>query len=450
MLSNYLEKMLRLYERTDAILITDSNGYIEYSSMVSSDINNFKNAEVTGKHILEVYTSLTEDTSSIMRVLKTGQPIIDEKQIVKNCKGETLYLINSTFPIVVNKKVIGAIEASVYLDELSEEEINHINDKSIKNLYTLDDIITSNESLLEIKNRIRKIATNNSPVLIVGETGTGKELVAQSIHSHSKRSDGPFVSQNCAAIPDTLLESILFGTAKGSYTGAEEKKGMFEVASEGTLFLDEINSMSMGMQSKILKVLEDKKVRRVGDSKEIKVDVRVVSAMNKDPVSAIEKNIIRSDLFYRLSVVQIKLPPLRDRKEDIAILVDSFINKYNREMQRNITGISDLVKGLFDNYAWPGNVRELRNIVESAFNIAKSNTITMQDVPEYLFNSRVNKNKTDTINIGDHSLPDMIENYEKKILLTAISESKNMVDAAKKLKISRQSLQYKLNKYDIQ
>lgn len=451
MLSNYLERILEFYKKTDAVLITDRNGFVEYSTMISPDIKNFKNAEVTGKHILEIYTSLTEETSSVMRVLKDGQPIIDEKQKVINFKGETIYLINSTFPIEVNNEIIGAIEASVYVNESFENDNKQSIGAGVKNekkLYTLSDIITENSKVIDIKNKIRRIAVNNSPVLLIGETGTGKELFAQSIHSHSERASAPFVSQNCAAIPNTLLESLLFGTVKGSYTGAENRKGLFEIANHGTLFLDEINSMDIAMQSKILKVLEEKQIRRIGQADTIPIDVRIISAMNEEPHKAIEANKIREDLFFRIGVVQINIPPLRERPEDIMVLSEYFIQKYNYEMRRNISGISDLVKNLFNNYSWPGNVRELKNIIECSFNIAQSNTITMQDIPEFMQNNRLKENGQNSI-IGSLPLPDLIDNYEKKIILMAINESKNLVEAAKKLKISRQSLQYKINKHNI-
>lgn len=452
MLSNYLEKMLELYKHTDAVLITDRNGFIEYSTMISSDIKNFKNAEVTGKHILEIYTSLTEETSTIMRVLRDGKPIIDEKQKVINDRGEIIYLINSTFPIEVNNEIIGAIEASVYADGNFENSNLHTIEikanKNDKKLYTLNDIITNDHKVIDIKNKIRRIAVNNSSVLLIGETGTGKELFAQSIHSHSYRRDAPFISQNCAAIPNTLLESLLFGTVKGSYTGAENRKGLFEIANKGTLFLDEINSMDIAMQSKILKVLEEKQIRRIGQTDTIPIDVRIISAMNEEPLKAIEANKLREDLYFRIGVVQINIPPLRERAEDLIVLTEHFIKKYNHEMKRNINDISDLVKSLFNNYSWPGNVRELKNVIESSFNMAQSNIITMQDIPETMLHNRTKECDVYSM-IGNLPISEIVDNYEKRIIIMAINESKNLVEAAKKLKISRQSLQYKLNKYDI-
>ncbi len=235
-----------------------------------------------------------------------------------------------------------------------------------------------------IKERIPMIADTDSSVLIYGETGTGKELVAQSIHTASKRRNKKFVSQNCAAIPGNLLESILFGTTKGSYTGAENKPGLFEIASGGTLFLDEINSMEISVQPKILKAIEEKQVVRLGGYEPIKTDIKIVSAVNENPLQCIAENKLREDLFYRLSVVQLNIPPLRERINDLFYLVSHFINIYNTSMHCNLIGIDEEVETIFRGYNWPGNVRELKNVIEGAFNVASARFIQKKDLPEYL------------------------------------------------------------------
>ena len=219
--------------------------------------------------------------------------------------------------------------------------------------------------MLTLKDTVQRVAANTSPVLIWGETGTGKELFAQSLHSHSSRARGPFVAQNCAAIPTTLLESTLFGTTRGSYTGAENRKGLLKQADGGTLFLDEVNSMDLSLQAKILKAIEEKRFRPVGGEQDVHSDVRIVSAMNVDPITAVREGLLRRDLFYRLGVVQLALPPLRKRPEDIPLLTDFYVEQYNRNMGRAISGVSELVRNALLAYDWPGNVRELRNAVES-------------------------------------------------------------------------------------
>ena len=233
-----------------------------------------------------------------------------------------------------------------------------------KGLFRLDDIITQNPEMLTLKDTVQRVAANTSPVLIWGETGTGKELFAQSLHSHSSRARGPFVAQNCAAIPTTLLESTLFGTTRGSYTGAENRKGLLKQADGGTLFLDEVNSMDLSLQAKILKAIEEKRFRPVGGEQDVHSDVRIVSAMNVDPITAVREGLLRRDLFYRLGVVQLALPPLRKRPEDIPLLTDFYVEQYNRNMGRAISGVSELVRNALLAYDWPGNVRELQHTME--------------------------------------------------------------------------------------
>lgn len=347
----------------------------------------------------------------------------------------------------MNGEIIGAIEASVYGDKTLLERMP---DRSLqrkrprKRLYTLDDIITKSPKMLDIKEKIRRVAVNPSSVLVVGETGTGKELVAQSIHSHSNRSDGPFLSQNCAAIPSTLLESILFGTTRGSYTQAEDRPGLFELANHGTLFLDELNSMDIALQSKILKALEDKEIRRLGAAASTPVDVRVISAVNEDPFTCIAEGRLREDLYYRLGVVQLRLPPLRERPEDIPLLTEHFIRRLNQKMHHQIIGVSTMVMDLFAHYGWPGNIRELQNVMESCFNTAESETVTIRDLPEFLFRRRLEKQPRFD---SGRTLPQQMADFEKQLIGQAISETRNLMDAARLLGISRQSLQYKLQKY---
>ncbi|WP_242972969.1 sigma-54 interaction domain-containing protein [Anaeromicrobium sediminis] len=442
--------MSELYDHIDAIIIVNKQGIIEYSAMFCPETNRFENEGITGKRLLEIYPTLTKETSSHYRVLKSGEPIVNEKQSLTNFKGESAVLINSTFPMEYNNEIIGTIEASVFSSAHKINSHKSLNDfRSHNALYTLEDIITKDDALLEIKEKLKRISQSNSSVLICGDTGTGKELVAQAIHNYSARNNGPFISQNCSAIPSTLLESTLFGTVKGSYTGAENKKGLFELANDGTLFLDEINSMDIGLQAKILKAIEEKKIRRVGGESFININIRVVSAMNTDPLAAIDDGILRKDLYYRLGVVQINLPPLKDRKKDILLLTDHFIKTYNHQMCKNILGVSEIVKNIFNSYTWPGNVRELRNAIESAFNLCTEEIIPLKDIPEYIIYNNKKEKYFAKDTVQNKSLPELLKNYEKNLILDALSISKNITEAAKKLQITRQSLQYKMDKYNL-
>ena len=265
------------------------------------------------------------------------------------------------------------------------------------------------------------------------------------------RSKGPFISQNCAAIPTTLLESTLFGTTRGSYTGAENRKGLLKQADGGTLFLDEVNSMDLSLQAKILKAIEEKKFRPVGGEQDVHSDVRIVSAMNVDPITAVRDGLLRRDLFYRLGVVQLALPPLRKRPEDIPLLTDFYVERYNRKMERTITGVSELVRNALLAYDWPGNVRELRNAVESAFNLCTGSVIQLSDIPRYIFYHEEEK----AAEPAAEALPDgmglqeAVRRYEKGLIVRTLEQSRTITEAAEKLKLTRQALQYKMMKYHL-
>ncbi|MFR1725626.1 sigma-54 interaction domain-containing protein [Emergencia timonensis] len=459
MLRRYVEQILSIYNYLDGIMVTDKYGYVEYYVTFRPDVNNLKEKDILRKHITEVYPTLNEETSSILRVLKTGKPISNEFQTLITYKGQSIRAINTTMPIKDHDEIIGAVDVSRYIDSpYQRQDISLSLKESVekKNLYAVDDIVTNSRSMELIKERIPMIADTDSSVLIYGETGTGKELVAQSIHTASKRRNKKFVSQNCAAIPGNLLESILFGTTKGSYTGAENKPGLFEIASGGTLFLDEINSMEISVQPKILKAIEEKQVVRLGGYEPIKTDIKIVSAVNENPLQCIAENKLREDLFYRLSVVQLNIPPLRERINDLFYLVSHFINIYNTSMHCNLIGIDEEVETIFRGYNWPGNVRELKNVIEGAFNVASARFIQKKDLPEYLTRpfvlEEISQNALMTvpaIPLKGISLEEALETYERELIEHAVAISKNYVEAAKLLGITKQALNYKLRKYKL-
>lgn len=342
MLRKYVEQILNIYNYIDGLMITDKDGKIVYYKTYRPDLINLKENKILGKNVLSIYPNLTSETSSIMRVLKTGEPIYNEKQYLESYDGQKLNVVNTTLPIVENDRIVGVIDVSQYMDpsyQRKEVVISMASNKGIKNLYEIDDIISNSKSMESLKSRIPMVASTDSSVLIYGETGTGKELVAQSIHTSSTRKQNIFVSQNCAAIPGNLLEGILFGTTKGSYTGAENKPGLFEIANGGTLFLDEINSMDIGVQSKLLKAIEEKQVTRIGGYKPIKTNIKILSAVNEDPLVSVREKRLREDLFYRLSAVQLNIPPLRERGDDLSYLVKYFIKEFNQKMNRDVLDI---------------------------------------------------------------------------------------------------------------
>ncbi len=293
---------------------------------------------------------------------------------------------------------------------------------------------------------IRKAALTDSNVLITGESGTGKELVARAIHNLSDRKDNAFIVINCSAIPDTLLESELFGFEKGAFTGANyTKKGLIEWADKGTLFFDEIGDVSALFQTKILRVIQEGEFIRIGGNQPIKVDVRFIAATNKDLPKACKEGTFREDLFYRLNVINIELPPLRNRKEDIPSLVDFFIKKHSiKRKDIKVRGITDEALDALMNYSFPGNVRELENIIERAIAFTNSAEITVKDLPAYLLKTRHTKR------LHQGSLREAVNNFEKELIWSALQKSRgNISKAAELLGIHRQQLQRKLKKFKI-
>ena len=446
MLAKYANQILNIFNYVDSALITDKDGVVRYYHLVRPDINSMKPEEMIGKTIFDVYKGLTKENSIVWSVLKTGKPQLNVPQRFTTYNNETIDGIISALPLIEKGKIIGAVEVASYQKEKIVLSTSKLENKA--SLYELEDIIGRSDKMLQLKEKIKKISKTQSNVLIYGETGTGKELVAQSLHREGNRRAEKFISQNCAAIPATLLESILFGTVKGSFTGAENRKGLFEVSEGGTLFLDEINSMDLNLQTKLLKAIEEKKITRVGGEGPIDVNVRIISACNKPPFQCVEDGTLREDLFYRIGSVQLRIPPLRERREDIKELTEYFINEYNQKMDGEILGVEDEVSELFKTYHWPGNVRELRSIIESGFNLATGKYILKEDLPDYIWNRVENNTIMYPLEKGK-SLKEILDGIEKDILIDAIARSSSYAEAARLLRLSKQSFYYKLKRHGI-
>jgi len=312
--------------------------------------------------------------------------------------------------------------------------------KEVGAQYGFDDFIGKNPKIKQIKEELKSVANSPASVLILGETGTGKELVAKVIHYNSDRREKPFVDVNSAAIPENLVESELFGIEEGIATGVKKRIGLFEQANEGTVFIDEIGDMSLATQAKILRVLEEKQFRRVGSNQNIKIDIRLIAATNKNLKEEIKNGTFREDLYYRLSVFEINLPPLRDRKEDIAILLEHFTQRYAERMGKIVQGFSPDVVEILYNYNWPGNIRELANIVERSIILTKSSFINVEHLPPDL------RGEIFTSILDDESFEIAINNFKRRIVLRALNESgNNKAEAAGNLKISRAYLFRLLN-----
>ncbi|MDM5331369.1 sigma 54-interacting transcriptional regulator [Neobacillus sp. CF12] len=438
----------------EGIHVVNTEGKTIFYNEVAARHDGMDVKEVQGKHLIDAFPSLTENSSTLLRVIKTGKPIYNQTQVYVNMHGTRIDTINTTLPIFVDKEIIGAVEiAKDYsrMKQLAESLLDlqkNVNKnskkKTLKNVkYTLDDLKTVNPTFQNMKNEARKLAKSDSPILVYGESGTGKELFVQGIHHASLRGDGPFIAQNCAAIPETLLESILFGTAKGSYTGAVERKGLFELADGGTLFLDELHTMPIELQAKLLRVLEDGMIRRVGSAQNIAVEVRVIAAMNVHPNTALQNQKLRSDLYYRLNVFTFSLLPIRDRKEDILFLTHYFITFFNQKLHKRIKGAEKKLESFFMSHPWPGNVRELKHCIEYMMNVCEGEFLRMDDLPIMMKQQAAPSEKVDK----DLSLRKNMEVLEKQLIDKALNLTDgNINQAAKLLEIPRQTLQYKIKK----
>ena len=332
-----------------------------------------------------------------------------------------------------------------------KEEVSSLRSQ-LKQRYAFANVIGNSSKMQEVYRMIDRVIQSDINVLIRGETGTGKELVARAIHYNSRKGDRPFVEVNCSAIPETLLEEELFGYEKGAFTDAKRQKiGLLELADDGTLFLDEIGCMNLNIQAKLLRAIEEKRFKRLGGTKDIEVSARIIAATNKDLEAAIKDGSFREDLYYRLNVVSIELPPLRERGDDILLLAKHFIERYNRQYNRRVKGFSPQAEELLLAYSWPGNVRELKNMIERAILLSDRNIITPDDIP--MIKAKVKKateveEAKITINVLRKGTP--LYEIEKRIIKEILKITHgNKSEAARMLKISRPRLDRKIEKYDL-
>ena len=339
------------------------------------------------------------------------------------------------------------------LEKKNLQKENILLKQVVRDRFHFGNIIGQSPKMVALYDLLEKVSPTKTNILITGESGTGKELVAKAIHYNSPRKEKPFVTLNCGAIPESLIESELFGHMKGAFTDAiATKKGLFEVADEGTIFLDEISELPLLMQVKLLRVLQDREFKRVGGTEDIRVDVRIIAATNKDLEEAVKEKRFREDLFYRLNVIQIKLPPLRDRKEDIQPLANHFLKKYSQELSKAISKISPEALQILLNYEYPGNVRELQNIIERAVALEGSEELTPHNLSSYLSEQPLLKKGPIDIEIPNEGidLEKIVEDLERSLLLKALDRTKGIKKkAAELLHINFRSMRYRLEKYGL-
>ncbi len=345
------------------------------------------------------------------------------------------------------------INKSIYKKNIEQENIDLKLELSKHSSF--EKIVGSTPQMLKIFELIKTIAKTDSTVLIEGESGTGKELIANAIHTQSLRNNNEFISINCGAIPESLLETELLGHEKGAFTDAfKEKKGLFEYADKSTLFLDEIGEMPHQMQVKLLRAIQERKIRRVGSNKEIDIDVRIIASTNKDLKEEMEKNNFRSDLFFRLNVISITVPSLSSRKDDIPALMSHFLKIFNDKFNKNIIGFNKDVINLFLNYSWPGNIRELENYIERTVALEQSSSITKSTLPDELIysiseKSILSQDLTELLN-NEFDFTEYIDNISKTIVIKALDlNNNNLSQTATNLKLSYRSLRYLIDKYKI-
>ncbi|WP_411680944.1 sigma 54-interacting transcriptional regulator [Clostridium thailandense] len=415
------------------IIIDDDNKILSINKYIKEKFR-LKDFGIVGENICEILPY------KIIDKLKKSNYCIDEEQIniaYNNCKNVFFLSIK---PIRVNEKISGAVITFKDFNKL-QQSVLKISEKHP--VFTFENIIGNSTMFSQVKEQVKVISKQNVPVLLFGESGTGKELFARAIHFESDRKNEIFMPINCGAIPESLVESELFGYEKGAFTGASSsgKMGKFEIAKDGTVFLDEIGDLPLHMQVKLLRVLEEKEITRVGGVNTIKIDCRIIAATNKHLHKMVERGEFRQDLFYRLNVIPINIPSLREREYDVLELSVYFLNRYNRIYGKDIKGFTDEVKSALINYSWPGNVRELQNLIEYAINFETEKYITLGTIRKRIVNE-------DSVMYVDKGLKEMVAEYEKQVINKLIehygidTEAKKLI--AKKLGISSATLYRKL------
>lgn len=391
-----------------------------------------------GLKVLELMRSEDPSVPVIMlTAIKTVKTAVDAMKI-----GAADYL---TKPFDIEE--LRLVVAKTLTTQELEQEVRYLR-AQVANSYSFHNLVGKSPAMREIYSKIEQVADTRATVLITGESGTGKELVARALHAHSPRAQHPFLALNCAAVPETLIESELFGHEKGAFTGAQAKQiGLFEAVDQGTLFLDEIGDLSLSLQAKLLRVLQEKEIRRIGGREDIKVDVRVVAATNRKLATAIKQGTFREDLFYRLNVVSIHVPPLRDRTTDIPELIEHFLKKYAASSGKAVRGLTEGALQALLVYHWPGNVRELESVIERAVLLCDGGRVDVEDLPAEV------RTRATLLDKMDFDLPAdgfSLEEFERRLLETAMARSNGVIaKAAKMLGLTYKTMQYRLEKFQI-
>jgi len=437
--SDYIKTILNSI--ADGVFTIDLDYKITSFNYSAEKITGVLREEAIGQYCYDVFrANICQNDCALKKTIKTGKNIINKYINILNNKGRRIPVSIST-GILRDKKgnILGGVET--FRDLSAFEELK----KEIKKQYTFEDIISKNHRIQKIFSILPNIAESDSTVLIQGASGTGKELFARAIHNLSHRKDKPFIPVSCGALPDSLLESELFGYKKGAFTDAKkDKPGRFALAEGGTLFLDEIGDISPAVQVKLLRVLQEKEYEPLGAISTVKSNVRIIAATNKNLEQLVKEGKFRDDLFYRIKVIEIELPPLKERQEDIPILIDYFIDKFNKRIGKHIEGVSGEVLDILLNYDFPGNVRELENIIERAVVLSRKNIISIEQLPKTVIENSISEEKKHKIS------GKLIENEAHLIREVLERNNWHRQKTARELGIDKSTLWRKMKKYNIQ
>ncbi|MDR3561475.1 MAG: sigma 54-interacting transcriptional regulator [Negativicutes bacterium] len=431
----------------NGILVADAETVVRYVNSAYTRITGVPYAQIVGRKLLDIRPG-----AMLPQIIQSGR----SRTGVYRREGDSEYVVDMA-PLVLEGTIVGGVSVVKDITEVKKltEEVrkfakktDHLKtmvDRMYKARYTFEDTVGESPQILETVRIAKRAAHGEADILISGESGTGKEVIAQSVHNASNRASGPFVAVNCAAIAPSLIESELFGYEEGSFTGAKKggRLGLFEMAGGGTIFLDEIGELSLEMQAKLLRVLQERTVRRIGDTSETSIDIRVIAATNKDLYALVQDHKFRADFYYRLNVLNIALPPLRERGWDVVLLAEKFFQAHSRKLGRSLQVDGEVLKLLAD-YHWPGNVRELRNVVEYAVNMCEDGMVTVLHLPKWFKIGEVLPGSSFS------SLAEMVQDFERRRIQTLLAHYGVSIDAkrraAKELGISLATLYNKLAK----
>lgn len=468
----YIEGRLYCLERVidsldEGVMMSNEEGEIILYNNAQEKMEGLNSHDIIGKHLWSVY-NYNPQYSEHKHTFKSGKPIFSRYRAHSTINGIPKYVNYNTYPIKRNNQTVAVFSLSTNESKLKDQlhQTIEIKRKSTPSepkqvaaengtIFTFKDIRGKSLILKNLIKEAQNVSLHNADTLIVGETGTGKELFAQSMHNHSARANKPFVAINCAAIPENLLESTLFGTVKGAFTGATDQIGLFEYAEDGTLFLDEINSMPITLQSKLMRVLQERLVRKVGSNDVSPVRCTIISASNEDPETLIEEEKMRLDLFYRIAHTSLYIPPLRERTEDVHYFINYFLDAYQKKFVKSVPPLSNALQTALLHYNWPGNTRELEHLIENLIiRVPESSVkIEAEHLPSYM-RKKINTNTpietAETVMLNKRPVKELFSNSQKHYIESTLEETNwNVSQAAKKLGITRQSLQYHIKKHNL-